>query len=107
MRQSQMNPAVDQPHLGPLLRGLRVQAGWSIQRLATEAGIDRAHVSRIEAGIRPASLTVLRALADALALDIVARNGLLIAGGYQASSWPRPALWAMAKLRGDAYADPL
>jgi SOS-response transcriptional repressor LexA len=45
-------------HIGPVVRKLRKEAGWSIQRLATLAEVDPGYLSRIEreeAGYTPAT----------------------------------------------------
>jgi len=53
------------------LRRLRVQLSLSQEALATDAGIDRTYVSRLERGIENPTVAVLEQLADALGAKIV------------------------------------
>jgi transcriptional regulator with XRE-family HTH domain len=55
--------------IGSEIRRLRLDAGLSQRRLATAAGIDQAHLSRIERGQADVSVTSFVALADALGGD--------------------------------------
>lgn len=63
--------------LGGQIRQLREDAGISQAALARAAGLDRAHVCRIEAGTAAASLDAYQAIAVALGADL----RLLIAPG--------------------------
>ena len=98
-------PAAEPPPFGALLRRLRtaqttyarranqwrtawVTAPLSQHELASRAGVDAAHVNRLERGTTTPSRTVVVNLADALELDADDATLLLIAAGY----WPWPAL---------------
>ncbi len=56
--------------IGASLKELRVQRGQSARRLADQAGISAAMVSRIENGLVSASVGTLAALAEALEIPI-------------------------------------
>lgn len=58
--------------LGLNLRRLRVERGYSQERLALDAGIDRAYVGRIERGSENVTITRLEALATVLEVPIAA-----------------------------------
>ena len=45
----------DQKQVGELLRGLRQRRGESLRSAARELGVDAAHLSRLERGLKPAS----------------------------------------------------
>lgn len=64
------------------LRDARIRRGWSQARLAREAGYDHSYLSRIERGNRTPSRLAVARLVDALALDTVAEDHLLVAAGY-------------------------
>lgn len=66
--------------LAQRVKELRERKGWSMQRLAEEAGIARSYVSKIEAGaaVRPSGI-MLNKLANALGVEV---DDLMIAGGY-------------------------
>ena len=53
------------------LRRLRVGRGLSQEDLATDAGIDRTYVSRLERGLENPTVATLEQLADALGATIV------------------------------------
>lgn len=56
--------------LGKNLRKLRVERGYSQERLALEAKIDRAYVGRIERGSENVTIARLEALAGVLDVPI-------------------------------------
>lgn len=55
---------------GSLIKSARESRGWSISRLARESGVDRAQVSKIEAGKAGESLPAVIELARVLAIDL-------------------------------------
>lgn len=55
--------------LGPLLRAKRNSAGLTQDDLAVSLDIDRAHVSRIESGFKPVSVSMLLDICEALETD--------------------------------------
>ena len=57
-----INPAV--------LDRLRYEAGWSQARLAREAGVDQATISRILSGASGGLPATIKALADALGVSV-------------------------------------
>jgi transcriptional regulator with XRE-family HTH domain len=69
--------------LGPLLRRLRIGRGLSQNRLARQAGIDPAYISRIErGGCRPPGRAIVFAIAEGLGAPVPDRERLLVAAGY-------------------------
>lgn len=54
------------------LRAIRQRSGMTVTALAAAVGIDRTHLSNIEAGRRSASSEVVIALAKALKVDLPA-----------------------------------
>jgi transcriptional regulator with XRE-family HTH domain len=56
--------------IGRGLRELRIDTGLSIAEVARAAGIDRGYLSRIETGVRAASIRVLTAIATVLGADL-------------------------------------
>ncbi len=52
--------------IGQRVREAREQRGWSQERLADEAGVDRSYMSGIERGVRNVSVLKLARLARAL-----------------------------------------
>ncbi|ABG03558.1 transcriptional regulator, XRE family [Rubrobacter xylanophilus DSM 9941] len=56
--------------MGPKLRQLRRQMGWSQHELARRSGVDRATISAIESGKRDPSGSTMRKLADALGVPV-------------------------------------
>jgi transcriptional regulator with XRE-family HTH domain len=54
--------------LGPTIREARRQRGWSQERLAEAAGLDRSYVGEIERGLVSPTLLTLEKLSSALAL---------------------------------------
>ena len=68
---------------GDLIHAARAEKNLSLRRLANLSGVDYSRLARIEQGTRPApSLTAIRALADALDLDL---GELLVAAGTSRS----------------------
>lgn len=66
--------------LGALIRAQRSAAGLSLRDLAERTSISNAYLSQIERGLHEPSLTVLRAVADALGLPLASlleRAGVL------------------------------
>ncbi len=71
------------PEFGDLIHTARAEKNFSLRRLANLSGVDYSRLARIEQGTRPApSLTAIRALADALDLDL---GELLVAAGTSRS----------------------
>ncbi len=58
--------------LGRRIRTLRHAQGWSQERLAEEANLDRSYIAGIEVGVRNPSLKALERLAAALDVPLVA-----------------------------------
>jgi quercetin dioxygenase-like cupin family protein/DNA-binding XRE family transcriptional regulator len=58
--------------LGARLRTLRAERGWTLEALSERASLSSAHLSRIEAGERQASLAALIALAQSFEIPIAA-----------------------------------
>lgn len=56
--------------LGRRIRQLRQTRGWSQERLAEHAGLDRSYVAGIEVGARNPSLKALDQLATALSVKL-------------------------------------
>ena len=54
--------------LGPIVREARIAQGWSQERLAETAGLDRSYVGEIERGRVSPTLLTLEKLATALQL---------------------------------------
>ena len=77
------DPSVDETSwksLGALIRAQRSAAGLSLRDLAERTSISNAYLSQIERGLHEPSLTVLRAVADALRLplgSLLERAGVL------------------------------
>ncbi|WP_341917907.1 helix-turn-helix transcriptional regulator [Hydrocarboniphaga effusa] len=55
--------------LGPIVREARIAQGWSQERLAETAGLDRSYVGEIERGRVSPTLLTLEKLATALRLS--------------------------------------
>ena len=64
---------------GKQLQVFRQAKGWSQEKLAFEAGLDRTYISSVERGCRNISLINIHKLAAAL--EIAPQNLLLIKGG--------------------------
>lgn len=56
--------------IGQRISDLRAEVGISQQRLADKAGLQRAHITRIEAGQYGVTLDVLASIAEALGKEI-------------------------------------
>lgn len=56
---------------GEKVKLLRKQKGWSQEKLAHKANLDRTYVPGIEAGKRNVSLVVIEKLATALNVDLI------------------------------------
>jgi transcriptional regulator with XRE-family HTH domain len=56
--------------IGWNLRKLRVEAGFSQERLALEANIDRSYVGRIERGMENVTVSALESLAGVLGANV-------------------------------------
>jgi transcriptional regulator with XRE-family HTH domain len=54
---------------GARVRALRAQRGWSQERLAHEAGLDRTYVGSVERGERNIALDNIWLLADTLGVE--------------------------------------
>jgi len=69
---------------GALLKEYRIKAHLSVQKLATESGVDRKYIYKLERGISQPTLEVVFRLTDALPIDctlIVAKTKALVARG--------------------------
>ena len=55
---------------GEKVKCFRLEKGWSQEKLALEAGIDRTYLPGIEKGERNVSITVIETLAIALGIEI-------------------------------------
>ena len=55
---------------GDKIKFFRLKKGWSQEKLALEAGIDRTYLPSIEKGERNVSITVVEKLAIALGVEI-------------------------------------
>ena len=55
---------------GEKVKFFRLEKGWSQEKLALEAGIDRTYLPGIEKGERNVSITVVEKLAIALGIEI-------------------------------------
>src|SRR5215467_12629132 len=58
------SPAVSRRELGTLLRGLRVQKGWTAEQVAERLMVSPSKVSRLETGQRGASARDIREMCD-------------------------------------------
>ena len=56
--------------IGWNLRKLRVEAGFSQERLALEANIDRSYVGRIERGMENVTVSALESLVGVLGVNV-------------------------------------
>jgi transcriptional regulator with XRE-family HTH domain len=56
--------------LGRRIRALRERRGWSQERLADEAHLDRSYMSGIERGVRNVSILNLAKIARALSVPL-------------------------------------
>ena len=56
---------------GKKVKFLRTERGWSQEKLALTADLDRTYVPGIEKGERNVSITVIQKIADAFKFDII------------------------------------
>jgi transcriptional regulator with XRE-family HTH domain len=56
--------------IGQRIAALRKQAGMSQEQLALRAGLQRTHISRIEAGKYAVTLETIQAIAEALGMTV-------------------------------------
>jgi len=56
--------------IGEKVRGLRTKKGWSQRMLADHAGIEQAHLARLELGQIEPGVLVLEKIADALEVRV-------------------------------------
>src|SRR5437764_789584 len=68
MREDSMDPAAHTETIGERLRRVRIERGLTQRALACN-GVSHAHISRIEAGTREASVKALRLLAARLGVS--------------------------------------
>ena len=71
MRRARMTEAGPvRQRIGPTIKALRMERGYSLNALAEEAGISPSHLSRMERGLTVPSYDVLDRVADALGSDL-------------------------------------
>jgi ribosome-binding protein aMBF1 (putative translation factor) len=68
-----------QQAFGAAVRTARLRNGWSQEKLAAVAGLDRTYVSGLERGVRNPALTTQERIADALGVPL---RDLLPGGGH-------------------------
>jgi transcriptional regulator with XRE-family HTH domain len=56
---------------GKNVKLLRIEKGWSQEKLALNADLDRTYIPSIEKGIRNVSITVIEKIANALEVEII------------------------------------
>ena len=56
---------------GEKVKSLRTEKGWSQEKLALTADLDRTYIPSIEAGKRNVSITVIEKIANALNVEII------------------------------------
>ena len=56
---------------GEKVKYLRTEKGWSQEKLALTADLDRTYIPSIEAGKRNVSITVIEKIANALDVEII------------------------------------
>ena len=56
---------------GAKVKYLRTEKGWSQEKLALTADLDRTYIPSIEAGKRNVSITVIEKIANALDVEII------------------------------------
>jgi transcriptional regulator with XRE-family HTH domain len=54
--------------VGLNVKKIRLERGWSQEKLGFESGLDRTYISGIERGARNPTILVLKEIADALAV---------------------------------------
>ena len=57
---------------GEKIKLLRIEKGWSQEKLALNADLDRTYIPSIEKGERNVSITVVQKIADAFEVEISA-----------------------------------
>ncbi len=57
-------------HIGMRIAALRKLAGWSQEQLSERAGLQRTHISRIEAGKYAVTLETIQAIAEAFCMTV-------------------------------------
>ena len=63
-------------HLNPaVLRALRERSGLTVSELARQSGVSQPHISNLELGRRGARPPIIKALADALGVPVMALLG--------------------------------
>ena len=65
-----MNKEETRTRIGQRVKALRLMAGLSQDELAGRAGLQRTHVSRIEAGKYAVTLETIQAIAEALGMTV-------------------------------------
>lgn len=60
--------------IGKQLRAIREGQGWSMEQVATMAGVKQKTIEKIENGAFNVSLYILAKVADVLGADIVIKN---------------------------------
>jgi len=55
---------------GNKVKEIRQEKGWSQEKLALHAGIDRTYMPGIEKGLRNVSITIIEKIANALEVNI-------------------------------------
>lgn len=61
--------------IGEVVAGLREAKGWTVYRLAKEAGLDPTAVYRIESGKQAMSAAALLAITEAMGVSLAAFDG--------------------------------
>lgn len=56
---------------GKNVKRLRIEKGWSQEKLALNADLDRTYIPSIEKGVRNVSITVIEKIANALEVKII------------------------------------
>ena len=57
--------------IGEKIKNLRLEKGWSQEKLALTADLDRTYIPSIEKGNRNVSITVIEKIANALNVEII------------------------------------
>lgn len=87
---------------GEVLRGIRERHELMPSQVADRAGLDRSHISRLEAGKRRPERVTVGLLADGLGADPMERRRLYHAAGFVADGADdHPAVDALAALMDD------
>jgi transcriptional regulator with XRE-family HTH domain len=83
------SPTVSRRELGTLLRGLRIQKGWTAEQVSERLMVSPSKVSRLETGQRGASARDIRELCDLYEVDHEQRQHLmeLAIEGKQRAWW--------------------